>query len=128
MISNRKAEATIGLLEHPERHSSLAKREVLEILGLRQGMTVAEIGAARGDLCLPISGAVGSAGHVVAVEAIVRLVIFWRLGSATRVSNHKGRLTEIVIDRDLTQRIGALELPSPPARGGGRARWHPKAP
>jgi ubiquinone/menaquinone biosynthesis C-methylase UbiE len=71
MISNRKAEsATIGLLEHPERHSSLSKPEVLEILRLEAGMTVAEIGAARGDLCLPISHAVGSAGHVFAVEAI----------------------------------------------------------
>lgn len=88
MISNRKAEATIGLLEHPERHGSLPKREVLEILELKPGMTVAEIGAGRGDLCLPISEAVGSAGHVFAVEAIPEMLHTLRQRSQNQSNIH----------------------------------------
>jgi ubiquinone/menaquinone biosynthesis C-methylase UbiE len=89
MISSGKsAGAAIGLLEDPERHSSLSKPEVLEILRLKPGMTVAEIGAARGDLCLSISQAVGSTGHVFAVEAIPEMLPGLRQSSQGQANIH----------------------------------------
>jgi ubiquinone/menaquinone biosynthesis C-methylase UbiE len=88
MISNRRGNAATVLVEYPERHSSLTNSEVLGILGLKPGMTVAEIGAACGDLCLAISEAVGPAGHVFAVESVPELLEALRQRSRNQSNIH----------------------------------------
>jgi 16S rRNA A1518/A1519 N6-dimethyltransferase RsmA/KsgA/DIM1 with predicted DNA glycosylase/AP lyase activity len=51
-----------------KRYRWLPKSQVVEILRLQPGMNIAEIGAGAGDLILPISEAVGPAGHTFAIE------------------------------------------------------------
>jgi len=70
MIS-AKEESHAVTAEYPDaakRYRWLPKSDVVEILRLQQGMVVAEIGAGAGDLILPISEAVGPAGHTFAIE------------------------------------------------------------
>ena len=89
MISNRKGNAaTVELVAHPDRHSSLTNAELWKILGLKPGMAVAEIGAARGDLCRAISEVVGPAGHVFAVESFPELIEGLRQRSRSQSNIH----------------------------------------
>ena len=53
----------------PARYRSLPTSEIAGVLGLQPGMCVAELSAGRGDLIVPVSEAVGSAGRAFAVES-----------------------------------------------------------
>src|SRR4051794_6064684 len=70
MISTKEESRalTAGNPHAIERYQWLPKSQVVEILRLQPGMHIAEIGAAAGDLILPISEAVGPAGCTFAVE------------------------------------------------------------
>lgn len=52
----------------PDRCRVLPQAEVVELLDLRAGMTVAEMGAAHGRLTTSLSNAVGPEGRVYAIE------------------------------------------------------------
>jgi len=54
---------------HADRNPTLEPDDVVEILTLQPGMAVAEFGAAHGRFTLPVSEAVGDAGHVFALES-----------------------------------------------------------
>ena len=56
------------VLEDPERQSFLPTADVLARLALRQGMTVADVGAGTGYFALPIARAVVPSGRVLAVD------------------------------------------------------------
>jgi ubiquinone/menaquinone biosynthesis C-methylase UbiE len=57
----------------PERHRALDAAEIVDLLRLRPGMTVAEMGAGAGRFTLLIAEAVGPGGHVFALEAAPEL-------------------------------------------------------
>ncbi|HEY0308487.1 MAG TPA: methyltransferase domain-containing protein [Acidobacteriaceae bacterium] len=55
-------------LDAPERRTWLPLSEVLQILDLHPGMTVADIGAGTGYFSLPIASSIGEQGKVYAVD------------------------------------------------------------
>lgn len=57
-----------GWLERPERSREERPDQLLGLLGLRPGMSVADIGAGTGYHTLPIAETVGNQGRVYAVE------------------------------------------------------------
>ena len=69
MISPREPEVpSWSNPDAPARHRWLPKSEVVDALKLQPRMSIAEIGAGRGDLILPAAEAIGSAGNGFAVE------------------------------------------------------------
>ena len=58
----------------PGRYRFLPKSEIVDVLRLQPGMTIAELSAGRGDLVLSISEAIGSEGHAFAVETAPELL------------------------------------------------------
>lgn len=58
----------VGDLDAPERYRWIPKADVIDVLKLQPGMTIAEIGAGAGDLIQLVSEAIGWAGHAFAVE------------------------------------------------------------
>ena len=64
MISTREPEApSWSNPDAPARHRWLPKSGIVDALKLQPGMSIAEIGAGRGDLILPAAEAIGSAGN-----------------------------------------------------------------
>ncbi|RYG41214.1 class I SAM-dependent methyltransferase, partial [bacterium] len=57
-----------GWLDRPERDAEEAPRRLLATLGLRPGMTIADVGAGSGYLTFPMARAVGKNGKVYAVD------------------------------------------------------------
>lgn len=55
-------------LDSEERHSYLDATKILERMGLREGMRVADIGSGTGFFALPAAEIVGDKGHVDAVD------------------------------------------------------------
>jgi ubiquinone/menaquinone biosynthesis C-methylase UbiE len=55
-------------LEDPERLNWLPPAEVLAHLTIPQGSKVADVGAGTGYFSIPLAGAVGTSGHVFAVD------------------------------------------------------------
>ena len=62
------AEEWITTLDGPQRVASLRIDEVVGLVGLKPGQTVADIGAGSGLFSVPLARAVGPAGRVYAVE------------------------------------------------------------
>lgn len=56
------------ILENPDRLAALQVNRVVETLGLRAGMRVADLGAGTGVFTIPIAKAVGSSGKVYAID------------------------------------------------------------
>ena len=56
-------------LERPERARWLPPDELLDRVGIRAGMVVADVGAGTGYFALPIARRVGEGGRVVAIDA-----------------------------------------------------------
>jgi len=80
-------------LEDPERHTWLPPADVLARLGLRKGMTVADIGAGTGYFTLPISREIGNTGRVFAVDLQQEMLELLRKKlprELTNVELHKG--------------------------------------
>lgn len=57
-----------GRLDDPERRKWLPPDAVLDLLEIREGMTVADVGAGTGYFALSLAERVGSAGLVLAVD------------------------------------------------------------
>jgi SAM-dependent methyltransferase len=55
-------------LENPDRLAALQVGKVVEALGLKPGMTVADLGSGSGVFTLPFARAVGATGKVYAVD------------------------------------------------------------
>ncbi len=55
-------------LEDPARHRWLPSADVIARIGLKPGMTIADVGAGTGFFALPFARAVGDAGMVLAVD------------------------------------------------------------
>jgi len=72
----------------PGRHRWLAPSEIVAALGLQPGMSVAELGAAQGDLMLPIAEAIGPAGHAFAVETAPEMLARLRDRAENRHNIH----------------------------------------
>jgi ubiquinone/menaquinone biosynthesis C-methylase UbiE len=69
MSSTRESQARAGAdLDAPERFRWLPQPEIVDVLKLQPGMSVAEMGAGVGSLTVPVLEAVGPAGHAFAVE------------------------------------------------------------
>jgi ubiquinone/menaquinone biosynthesis C-methylase UbiE len=62
----------------PERMTWLPPPEVILVLGLKAGESVADIGAGTGYFTLPMAKAVGSSGRVYAVDAQPEMLEFLR--------------------------------------------------
>lgn len=56
------------ILENPDRLASLQVERVIQALGLRTGMRVADLGAGTGVFTLPLAKAVGADGKVYAID------------------------------------------------------------
>jgi predicted RNA methylase len=56
------------VLENPDRLAALQVPRVVEALGLRSGMRVADLGAGTGVFAVPIAKAVGDDGKVYAID------------------------------------------------------------
>lgn len=56
------------ILENPDRLAALQVDRVIEALGLRSGMRVADLGAGTGVFTVPIAKAVGDDGKVYAID------------------------------------------------------------
>jgi ubiquinone/menaquinone biosynthesis C-methylase UbiE len=56
------------ILESPDRLAALQVERVVEALGLRPGMRVADLGAGTGVFTVPLARAVGAAGKVYAID------------------------------------------------------------
>jgi tRNA A58 N-methylase Trm61 len=56
------------VLENPDRLAALQVPRVVEALGLRSGMRVADLGAGTGVFTVPIAKAVGDEGKVYAID------------------------------------------------------------
>ena len=77
-----------GWLDRPERDSEEAPRRLLSTLGLKPGMTVADIGAGSGYLTFPIARAVGKNGKVYAVDIQPEmLTIIQKKAKRTKINN-----------------------------------------
>ncbi len=62
-------------LEDPDRKNWLPPDEILAVLDLQPGWTIADIGAGTGYFALPMAAAVRSAGHVFAVDASPEMLV-----------------------------------------------------
>lgn len=71
-------------LEDPERRTWMPPEEILAPLKLRPGMNVADVGAGTGYFSLPLSAAVGPAGHVYAIDPVaeMRAILVQKLTAA----------------------------------------------
>ena len=67
-LGSRPAADWIARLERPERLKELKVDYIIEKLGLRPGMFVADLGAGAGVFAYPIARAVGTSGKVYAVD------------------------------------------------------------
>ena len=75
------------LLDDPERKKWLPPGEIIAALHLRQEESVVDIGAGTGYFAIPMAAAVGSAGHVFAVDV-----------SAKMLERFRSRLTEAGVE------------------------------
>ena len=55
-------------LEHPDRVTALQVEKVIGVLGITEGMRIADLGAGTGLFTLPLAAAVGPGGKVYAVD------------------------------------------------------------
>ncbi|MEW5764891.1 MAG: class I SAM-dependent methyltransferase [Acidobacteriota bacterium] len=60
--------AEVGRLESPERRRAMPPAGILRKIGLKRGMTFADVGAGTGFFSLPASRIVGPSGRVVALD------------------------------------------------------------
>ncbi len=87
-------------LEDPERLQWMPPAEVLSHLRLREGVRVADIGAGTGYFAIPISEAVGTSGHVFAVDLQPEMIEKLRAkldaaGAAKNISLHEGAASAV---------------------------------
>lgn len=105
MISPAQSEYGV---EDPQRQLSLSKPEVVEILRLEPGMTVAEVGAGCGSLSQAIAQAVAPNGRVLAIENDPAMLARFR---------EKGRNLESIqlIEKPYEKDVAPQRLLRPPA-------------
>ncbi len=64
----------LAVFEQPGREIYDRRADIVKALGLRPGMTVADIGAGTGLFTIPMASAVGQAGRVYAVDIAPRFI------------------------------------------------------
>ncbi len=89
-----------GRLDDPERRRWLPPEDVLDLLDIREGMTVADVGAGTGYFALPLAERVGSAGSVLAVD--IQPEMLDRLAANLRGRPEAGRVHPSVGAADRT--------------------------
>ena len=68
--------AYISMLENPQRDSEQRPEEVLKTLGIKQGETIADIGAGSGYFAFRFARQVGDSGRVYAVDINSDMILF----------------------------------------------------
>jgi ubiquinone/menaquinone biosynthesis C-methylase UbiE len=88
------------VLDDPERQAWLPAADVLARLGLRAGMTVADVGAGTGYFAIPIARAVSPGGRVLAVDLQPEMLehLRGRLEPDLPVSLHHGEATRTTLE------------------------------
>ena len=87
-------------LEDPERLKWMPPAEVLSRLHLKHGMRIADIGAGTGFFSVPLAKAIGTGGHIFAVDLQQEMLdlLAKKLaqdGSLTNISLHRGPASKI---------------------------------
>ena len=100
---DRSAVEMAAQFESPSRPVYCYRMEIVGLLDLRPGMSVAEIGAGSGFLSRIIAGQVSSSGKVVAIELDAKMVTYMNeRARAERLSNFtaiRGQLTSTGLER-----------------------------
>jgi arsenite methyltransferase len=68
--------AYISMLENPQRDSEQKPEEVLKVLDIKRGETIADIGAGSGYFAFRIAKQVGDSGRVYAVDINSDMILF----------------------------------------------------
>ena len=67
-MSKKFDPAEVGRLESRERHRAMPPAKILRKIGLKRGMTFADVGAGTGFFSLPASRIVGPSGRVLSLD------------------------------------------------------------
>lgn len=73
---HQDSKAYISMLENPERDAEQKPDEVIKALGIKQGETIADIGAGSGYFAFRFSKHVGDTGRVYAVDINKDMILF----------------------------------------------------
>ena len=73
---HQDSKAYISMLENPERDAEQKPDEVIKALGIKQGETIADIGAGSGYFALRFSRHVGDSGRIYAVDISSDMILF----------------------------------------------------
>ncbi len=73
-MSKKFNPAEVGRLESPERHRAMPPAKILRKIGLKRGMTFADVGAGTGFFSLPASRIVGPSGRVHALDVSEKML------------------------------------------------------
>ncbi len=94
----------IHKLEDPQRKVILPPEEILSLIGLRQGMHFADIGAGTGYFSIPASSIVGSKGHIYAIDILDELLEYIQnkinKNNIKNISLHKSTEYEISLTEE----------------------------
>jgi ubiquinone/menaquinone biosynthesis C-methylase UbiE len=89
MFSSRGSQAHAGAdPDVPGRYRWLPQSEIIDLLKLQPGMSVAEMGAGAGHFTFPVLEVIGSAGHAFAVETAPEMLASLRERAQDRRNIH----------------------------------------
>jgi len=98
---HQDSKAYISSLEDPQRDAYQKPQEVIAALGLRQGETVADIGAGSGYFALRLAHHVGDRGRVYAVDINPDMIVY--LNRRIRDMQLKNVVTVLAVPDDPRQ-------------------------
>jgi ubiquinone/menaquinone biosynthesis C-methylase UbiE len=73
---HQDSKAYISMLENPERDAEQKPDEVIKVLGIKEGETIADVGAGSGYFAFRFSHHVGESGRVYAVDINNEMILF----------------------------------------------------